>query len=205
MHDSVYCVVVLEESLDYVKWDDVFFRCPGCHKVCDRDIGKGITTPYFIFSVLNAVAAMSELPEGNVQPEPINKPPGRAVIKQVFCACPPATISTGSLPTEGSMVTDVTDPVVNPTSNVVADSSKHKAPEVDDNHAKKKSCASEKRLLANEGGKKSITNNQIKQFRTSDGSKKKSVVAGAAEKKSDTLHSCCNNDEDYVLGKALIS
>lgn len=163
------------------------------------------TEMFKISSVLNAVAATSELPEGDVQPEPINEPPSRAVIKQTSRAHPPATISTGNLPTERSTVTD---PVVDLTSNVMAGSSRCKAPEDDDNHARKKSHASEKKSFANEGGKKShrgkksITNDQIKKSRTSDGGKKKSVAAG---KKSGTSRSRCNNDEDHVPGKASTS
>ncbi|KAG1812792.1 uncharacterized protein BJ212DRAFT_1301280 [Suillus subaureus] len=155
-----------------------------------------------ISSVLNTVAATSELPEGDVQPEPINEPPSRAIIKKTSHAHPTATISTGILPTKESTITD---PVANSASNIVASSSKHKAPKDVNNHTRKKSCASEKNSLADEGGKKSITSNQVKKSHTSDGTKKKSIVISAAGKKSGTSHPHCNDDEDYVLVKASIS
>ncbi|KAG1728042.1 uncharacterized protein EDB91DRAFT_1086209 [Suillus paluster] len=180
-------------------------------KLALRPTDAASYTPTKVFKislVLNAVAATSELPEGDVQPEPINEPPSRAVIKKSSRAHPPATISTGNLPTEEGTITD---PVANHASNAVAGSSKRKAPKDVDNNARKKSHASEKNSLANEGGKKShggkksITSDWVKKSCTSDGGKKKSVVIGAAEKKSDTSHSRYNNDEDYVPGKASTS
>ncbi|KAG1873495.1 hypothetical protein C8R48DRAFT_769925 [Suillus tomentosus] len=164
------------------------------------------TEVFKISSVLNAVAATSELPEGDVQPEPINQPPSRAVIKKTSRGHPPATISTGNLPTEESTVTDS---VANPASNAVAGSSKHKAPEDVDDHARKKSRASEKNSLVDEGkkshgGKKSIASDRVKKSRTSDSGKKKLVV-GAAGKKSGTSRSRCHKDDDYVPVKASTS
>ncbi|KAG2348105.1 hypothetical protein BDR05DRAFT_996395 [Suillus weaverae] len=153
------------------------------------------TEVFKISSVLNAVAATSELPEGDVQPEPINEPPSRAVIKQTSHAHPPATISTGNLPTKESTVTD---PVANPASNIVASSSKRKAPEDVDNHARKK-------WEEVPWGKKSITSDRVKKSHTNDGGKKKSVVVGVAGKKSGTSRSRCNKDEDYVPAKASTS
>lgn len=108
-----------------------------------------------ISSMLNAVAAMSELPEGNVQPESINEPPSRAVIKKTSCSHPPATVSTGSLPAEESTVTNS---VVNHSSNAVANSSKH--PDNIDNNTRKKFHASEKNSLADEGGRASEASRQ---------------------------------------------
>ncbi|KAG1742089.1 hypothetical protein EDD22DRAFT_851631 [Suillus occidentalis] len=166
------------------------------------------TEVFKISSVLNAVATTSELPKDNVQLEPINKPPSRAVIKKTSHGHPPATIFTGNLPTEESTITDS---VTNDTSNAMAGSSKHKAPDDVDNNTRKKSHASEKNLLANEGGKKShggkksITSNWVKKFCTSDGGKKKSTVIDAAGKKSGISHSHCNDDEDYVPVKASTS
>ncbi|KAG1776166.1 hypothetical protein EV702DRAFT_1046331 [Suillus placidus] len=188
--------------------DDIDPRSIPEDKLALRPTDVASYTPTEVFKislVLNAVAATSELPEGDVQPEPINEPPSRAVIKQTSRAHPPATISTGNLPTEESTVTD---PVTNPASNVVAGSTKCKAPEDVDNHARKKSHASEQNSLADEGGKKSrggkksITSDWVKKSHTSDGAKKKSVVVGVAGKKSGTSHSRCNEDEDYVPVKA---
>ncbi|KAG1866140.1 hypothetical protein F4604DRAFT_1928151 [Suillus subluteus] len=54
-----HCIVIPEESLDYIKRDDVFFRCPGCHEVRDRDAGKGVTTPYFGFEDAQGKAVLA--------------------------------------------------------------------------------------------------------------------------------------------------
>ncbi|KAG1745418.1 uncharacterized protein EDB91DRAFT_1080338 [Suillus paluster] len=191
--------------------DDIDSRSIPEDKLALRPTDAASYTPTKVFKislVLNAVAATSELPEGDVQPEPINEPPSRVVIKKSSRAHPPATISTGNLPTEEGTVTD---PVANHTSNAVAGSSKCKAPKDVDNNARKKFRASEKNSLANEGGKKShrgkksITSNRVKKSRTSDGGKKKSIVVGVAGKKSGTSCSHCNDDEDYVPGKASTS
>ncbi|KAG1836101.1 hypothetical protein C8R48DRAFT_680558, partial [Suillus tomentosus] len=201
-HASLFSLLEVEVG------DDIDPRSIPEDKLALRPTDAASYTPTEVFkisSVLNAVAATSELPEGDVQPEPINEPPSRAVIKKTSHAHHPATISTGNLPTEESTVTD---PVA---SNVVAGSSKRKAPEDVDNHARKKSRASEKNSLADEGGKKSrggkksITSDRVKKSRTSDGGKKKSVVIGAAGKKSGTSRSHCNEDEDYVPVKASTS
>ncbi|KAG2108982.1 uncharacterized protein F5147DRAFT_652559 [Suillus discolor] len=53
------CIVILEESLDYIKKGDVFFRCPRCHEVHDRNAGKGIITPYFGFEDAQGKAVLA--------------------------------------------------------------------------------------------------------------------------------------------------
>ncbi|KAG1844453.1 hypothetical protein F4604DRAFT_1937490 [Suillus subluteus] len=202
-HASFFSLLEAEVS------DDIDPRSIPEYKLALRPTDAASYTPTEVFkisSVLNTVAAMSELPKGDVQPEPINKPPSRAVIKKTSRGLPPVTISTGNLPTKESTVTDS---VANPASNAVAGSSKRKAPEDVDNHARKKSRASENNSLADEGkkshgGKKSIASDRVKKSCTSDGGKKKLVV-GAAGKKSSTSRSHCHEDEDHVPVKALTS
>ncbi|KAG2120545.1 uncharacterized protein F5147DRAFT_647030 [Suillus discolor] len=55
----VRCIVIPEESLDYIKKGNVFFRCPGCHEVRDRNAGKGIITPYFGFEDAQGKAVLA--------------------------------------------------------------------------------------------------------------------------------------------------
>ncbi|KAG1726747.1 hypothetical protein EDD22DRAFT_961367 [Suillus occidentalis] len=196
-HASFFSLLEAEVS------DDIDPRSIPEDKLALRPTDAASYTPTKVFkisSVLNAVAATSELPEGNVQPEPINEPPSRAVLKKTSHGHPPATISTGNLPTEESTVTD---PVANHASNAVAGSSKRKAPDDVDTNTRKKSRANGGKK--SRGGKKSITSDRVKKSHTSDGGKKKSVVVGAAGKKSGTSRSRCNDDEDYVPVKASTS